>query len=67
MPYQRRETDGGGFGGTLLARGWTFLPGGQSTNAPAATLPTLSVDMDAIRAGVPNLEVAVASVPFHWV
>ncbi len=51
MPYQRRETDGGGFGGTLLALGWTFSPGGQSTNAPAATLPTLSVDMDAIRAG----------------
>ena len=22
-PKQRRETDGGGFGGTLLARGWT--------------------------------------------
>jgi hypothetical protein len=40
-PYQRREADGGGFSGTLLARGWTSesLPDDTMSDRTATSSP----------------------------
>ena len=40
-PNQRRETDGGGFSGTLLARGWTSesLPDDTMSDRTATSSP----------------------------
>lgn len=48
MPPQRRETDGGGFGGTLLARGWTSesLPDDTMSDRTATSSPA---PMDATK------------------
>ncbi|KAI0293067.1 hypothetical protein BC826DRAFT_1016774 [Russula brevipes] len=48
MPSQRREADGGGFGGTLLARGWTSesLPDDTMSDRTATSSPA---PMDATK------------------
>jgi len=48
-PHQRRETDGGGFSGTLLARGWTSesLPDDTMSERTATSSP---VPMDITKA-----------------
>ncbi|KAF8503303.1 cysteine proteinase [Russula emetica] len=48
MPYQRREADSGGFGGTLLARGWTSesLPDDTMSDRTATSSPA---PMDATK------------------
>jgi ubiquitin carboxyl-terminal hydrolase 48 len=41
QPQQRREADGGGFGGTLLARGWTSesMPDDTMSDRTATSSP----------------------------
>ena len=48
MPNQRREADSGGFGGTLLARGWTSesLPDDTMSDRTATSSPA---PMDATK------------------